>query len=102
MSRMANADDANETIASLLARNRRAGRILLNHGMQCVGCVIAPFETLAEVCVVYDVPLDRILEELRVESGGESQELSEIAIREADNGTSDEPSGPRSGTATRS
>ena len=36
----------------------------LNHRMHCVGCAIAPFETLAEVCCVYGVPLKRLLSDL--------------------------------------
>jgi hybrid cluster-associated redox disulfide protein len=33
--------------------------------MHCVGCAIAAFETLAEVCLVYGVPLEQLLEDLR-------------------------------------
>jgi len=54
-----------ETVSALLARAPQAARILLNHRMQCVGCAIAPFETLAEVCLVYGVQLEQLLEELR-------------------------------------
>lgn len=55
---------AHELVATLLERDPRAARILLNHGMHCVGCAIAPFETLADVCAVYGVPVARLLEEL--------------------------------------
>jgi hybrid cluster-associated redox disulfide protein len=60
-----------ETVSALLARDPQAARILLNHRMHCVGCAIAPFETLAEVCLVYGVPLEPLLEELRQGSGAE-------------------------------
>jgi hybrid cluster-associated redox disulfide protein len=33
--------------------------------MHCVGCAIARFETLAEACAVYGVPVERLLDELR-------------------------------------
>jgi hybrid cluster-associated redox disulfide protein len=56
--------DTPETLSALLARNPRTARILLNHGMHCVGCAIAPFETLAEACAVYGVPVERLLVEL--------------------------------------
>ena len=56
--------DSDETVSALLERNPLAARILLNHGLHCVGCVMAPFETLAEVCQVYGVPLEQLLEEL--------------------------------------
>jgi len=62
MSEVINAD---ETVSALLAGNPHAARILLNHGMHCVGCAVAPFETLAEVCLVYGVPLEELIEELR-------------------------------------
>ncbi|MEP6918743.1 MAG: DUF1858 domain-containing protein [Acidobacteriota bacterium] len=57
--------NAHETVSALLARDPQAARVLLNHRMHCVGCAIAPFETLAEVCLVYGVPLEQLLEELR-------------------------------------
>jgi hybrid cluster-associated redox disulfide protein len=57
--------NAHETVSALLARDPQAARVLLNHRMHCVGCAIAPFETLAEVCLVYGVPLEHLLEELR-------------------------------------
>jgi hybrid cluster-associated redox disulfide protein len=60
-----------ETVSALLARDPRAARILLKHRMHCVGCAIARFETLAEVCLVYGVPLGELLEELRHGSSAE-------------------------------
>lgn len=69
MSPIPNVARADETIAELLAREPRAVRILLGHGMHCVGCAIAPFETLAEVCAIYGLPLEPLLEELRGAGG---------------------------------
>jgi hybrid cluster-associated redox disulfide protein len=54
----------NEIVARLLARHPAAPRILLNHGMHCMGCAIAPFETLADACAAYDIPVAQLLEEL--------------------------------------
>jgi len=39
--------------------------VLLDHGMHCVGCAIAPFETLAEICVIYGVSIEQLIAELR-------------------------------------
>jgi hybrid cluster-associated redox disulfide protein len=58
-------------MSALLARDPRAARVVLNHHMHCVECAIAPLETLAEVCLVYGVPLEQLLEELRHGSGTE-------------------------------
>jgi hybrid cluster-associated redox disulfide protein len=57
--------NTDEMVAALLTRHPRAARVLVNHGMHCVGCAIARFETLAEVCAVYGVPVEHILNELR-------------------------------------
>ena len=40
-------------VAARLAREPRAARVLLRHGLHCVGCAIAPFETIAEICAIY-------------------------------------------------
>jgi len=32
--------------------------------MHCLGCAIAPFETLAEACAVYGVPERQLIREL--------------------------------------
>ena len=65
MSPIPDVTHADEVVATLLAREPQAARILLSHGMHCVGCAIAPFETLAEVCVIYGVSLERLLADLR-------------------------------------
>jgi len=65
---------ANETVAALLAREPRAARVLLDHGMHCVGCAIAPFETIAEICAIYGVSLERLLVDLRDHGASETRE----------------------------
>lgn len=52
------------TVAETLARIPSAAQVFLKRRMSCVGCAIAPFETLAEVCSVYDVSIDQLLDEL--------------------------------------
>jgi len=66
--------NAHETVSDLLARNPQAARVLFNHRMHCVGCAIAGFETLAEACLVYGVPLEQLLEELNGTPNGTPQE----------------------------
>ena len=65
-----------EMVSALLTRHPQAARVLVNHGMHCVGCAIARFETLAEACAVYGVPVERLLDELR-ERGPEADRESE-------------------------
>ena len=54
----------NDSVADLLARSPHAARLLLDRGMHCVGCAIAPFETIAEACAIYGVSVDRLLLDL--------------------------------------
>ena len=66
---------ADETVAALLTREPRAARVLLDHGMHCVGCAIAPFETLAEICVIYGVSLEQLIADLRGRCASENKEI---------------------------
>ena len=55
---------ASTTVADVLLRRPLAARILVDHRMHCVGCAIAPFETLAEAFEIYGVSLAGLLAEL--------------------------------------
>ena len=76
MSLVPDMDYADETVAALLARDPGAARVLLDHGMRCVGCAIAPFETLAEVCLIYEVSLVQFIGELRDRGASEERETT--------------------------
>lgn len=52
------------TIAELLATHPAAARVLVDHRMHCVGCDIAPFETIADACVIYGVAVDDFFAEI--------------------------------------
>lgn len=52
------------TVADVLAHDRRTAKVFLKHGMACVGCAIGPFETLAEVANIYQLPIEQLLAEL--------------------------------------
>ncbi len=56
--------EAGLTVAEVLARWPQTILIFIRHRMACVGCPIAPFETLAEVAEIYGLDLDRFLSEL--------------------------------------
>jgi hybrid cluster-associated redox disulfide protein len=53
----------NDTLNEVLKRPF-AARVLLHYGMDCVGCAIARFETLAEACGVYGVSPDELIRAL--------------------------------------
>ncbi len=52
------------TIAELLARCPAAARVLVRHRMHCIGCDVAPFETILDACVTYGVAVDDFLAEV--------------------------------------
>ncbi len=62
------------TIAEVLGRDARTAHVFLKHRMACVGCTIAPFETLAVAAGVYRIAIDELLAELAAVSsaGGTS------------------------------
>jgi hybrid cluster-associated redox disulfide protein len=55
----------NSTIAEFLAAAPAAARIFIGHKMHCVGCDIAPFETLADACGIYGVGVEEVFAELQ-------------------------------------
>lgn len=57
--------EVNLTVAEVLARWPQTIPVFIHHRMACVGCVMAPFETLTEVALVYHLDLDCFLRELQ-------------------------------------
>lgn len=45
----------NTTIAELLGAHPAAAEVLVRYRMHCVGCDVAPFETIASACGIYGV-----------------------------------------------
>ncbi len=57
--------EAHMIVAVVLARWPETIPVFLHHRMACVGCAIAPFETLAEVTAIYHLDLACFMAELR-------------------------------------
>ena len=55
-------------VSHVLAAGPAAAQIFLDHGMACLGCPFAPFETLAEVASIYRVDA-RSLAQALIEAG---------------------------------
>lgn len=66
MKRFSVPPDPHWTIESLLDSHPEAAAILFRNGMACVGCAMAPFETLAEAAREYRLDLASILKELQM------------------------------------
>lgn len=54
----------NTTIFDAIQINPKAGEILMNHGMHCLGCALAHGETVGEAADVHGADLKKMLEEL--------------------------------------
>lgn len=63
------------TVADLLRAWPQAIPVFLAHQLGCVGCDMAPFDTLADVARIYELDAEGFLEELRkVLRAGEGSE----------------------------
>lgn len=56
---------SNLTVAEVLARWPQTAPVFLRHRMACVGCPMAPFETLTDVAAIYGLHLSHFLAELQ-------------------------------------
>ena len=72
---------ATTTVAEALLQRPLAARILVKHHMHCIGCAIAPFETVAEACEIYGVSLQDILDELNDTTGEQAEPLRQLDVR---------------------
>ncbi len=52
------------TVAEIMTRWPQSVPVFLSHKLDCVGCPMAPFETLAEVIEIYQLPEGVFLGEL--------------------------------------
>ena len=65
------ADVARLTIERLLSARPRAATVLLRHGMACVGCPMARFETLTEAAREYRLELSELIHEVRSQTANQ-------------------------------
>ena len=61
---MAKKITAETKIFDALKINPKAGDILMNYGMHCLGCALAHGETVGEAADVHGADLEKMLEEL--------------------------------------
>ncbi len=63
------------TVAELLARAPSAAIAFVRHRMACVGCAMAPFDTLDEAAAVYGLDLPAFLNEVGALGTGAARDL---------------------------
>jgi hybrid cluster-associated redox disulfide protein len=59
-------DISEANVASILQQWPQTNQVFFNQKTACVGCYLSRFCTLAEVAASYELPLDILLEKLRV------------------------------------
>ena len=64
--------DPRDTVAVVLHKYPSAARVLMHYRMHCVGCPIAPFETLAEACEAYGVAVVELVAGIRLAAAEEA------------------------------
>jgi len=52
-------------VAEILERWPQVIPIFLKHRMSCVGCLMAPFESLSDAARIYQIPFEHFLDELQ-------------------------------------
>lgn len=86
--------NGNLTVAETLIRWPATISVFMRYGTACVGCVMAPFETLDEVASIYRLDRAQLLRDLTEASH------SGTASDPVSNSESDLKSDPESGTAS--
>ncbi len=55
------------TIAQVMKACPDARKILMRHGMYCIGCAVGEFESLKDAAEMHQVDLDSLLDDLNKE-----------------------------------
>lgn len=58
--------DLHSRVDDILRRWPVTIRVFLDHGMSCVGCPIAAYHTVEDVCRAYGIDAGKFLTELRI------------------------------------
>lgn len=65
--------DPTLTVAEVLERWPATASVFVRRCMACIGCAMAPFDTLAEAAAVYGIALAGLLGELHQAGAGEGR-----------------------------
>jgi hybrid cluster-associated redox disulfide protein len=57
------------TVAELLEHCPQVIPVFIHRQLGCVGCAMAPFDTLEDVANIYDLDIDRFMKDLKNASG---------------------------------
>jgi hybrid cluster-associated redox disulfide protein len=73
---------AEMAVEDLLTRYPATARVFVRHRMACVGCDVARFESIVEVCQTYKQSLDVLLDELRQAARAPTRRVARALMKE--------------------
>lgn len=56
--------DPKAAVSDVLNRHPSTIRVFIDHGMACIGCVIAPYHTIEEACAEYNLAVEKFMHEM--------------------------------------
>ena len=59
----------NTIIGEIVKKNPELINVLLKHGMQCIGCCVATWETLEQAAASHGINIDELIKELNKSAG---------------------------------
>ena len=72
--------EAGATVENTLRLVPQAATVFLDHQMACVGCVMSCFDTLADAALIYGMPVETLLTEIRALANPEPPPPTEEAM----------------------
>lgn len=63
-------------VSDILAFDSNIAAILMEHGLHCLGCVLAGHETLEQACMVHGINLDAVLKDIHAYLNASSEQES--------------------------
>lgn len=62
-----------QTVEEIMGRWPATARVFIRRKMACIGCIMAPFQTLAAAARSYQIPERELLGEIRASMGGAAE-----------------------------
>ncbi|HLJ21608.1 MAG TPA: hypothetical protein VKU84_15485 [Stellaceae bacterium] len=67
-----------QAVEDIMGRWPATARVFIRRKMACVGCIMAPFQTLAAAARAYHVPESELLVEMQAAAAGDLEDTEEF------------------------
>ena len=67
-----------QPVEEIMGRWPATARVFIQHKMACVGCIMAPFQTLASAARAYHIAEGQLLAEMQAVADGDPQTPKEL------------------------